>query len=224
MIGSGLRAREWRFTPVTWFSWSRWTSCWFELRRGFGPGLVLGRPWLACGDGGLVLALEDPVDGGEVGFELPPPSRHGLPFAVQLSLALLSGRLPGGPAALQLSSGFPSCFPLGAGVGSPFLVTRVCRFELLAPGCHVAGERLRTRRSATRGRSAVPGHPGRQDSCRRPCGWRGGAACRSARRPGWSARAAPDNRLSARWQITWSTVRWWSIGAPWVPLTCGSSP
>lgn len=48
IIGSSLRTRDWRFTPVTWFSCSRWTSCRFRLGRAFGLGLVLGRPWLGC--------------------------------------------------------------------------------------------------------------------------------------------------------------------------------
>ena len=93
-----------------------------------------------------MLALDGPVHGGEVGFELAPPLHHGLRFAFGLGLPL-SGCLLREPAPLQLGPGFPGCFPPAAGVGGPCLVAGVRGFELLALGGHVAGERLGVRRS-----------------------------------------------------------------------------
>jgi hypothetical protein len=51
-----------------------------QLRHAFGFrfGRARGWPGPARGDGGLMLALEGPVHGGEVGFELTPPLQRGL--------------------------------------------------------------------------------------------------------------------------------------------------
>jgi len=119
-----------------------------RLRRGFGLtlGLALGWPRRAVGDGGLVLTLEGPVYGGEVGFELAPPPHHGLWLTVGFSLLLFRSLLRE-PAALQLGPGLSGCFPSGAGAGGPFLITGVRGFHVLALGRHVAGKGFRIGRS-----------------------------------------------------------------------------
>ena len=108
-----------------------------------GLGVALGWPGLARGDGGLVLALDGPVHGGEVGFELAPPIDHGLRSVFGFGLPL-SGCLLRELPPLQFGFGSPACFPPAAGVSGPCLVAGVRGFELLALGGHVAGERRRT--------------------------------------------------------------------------------
>ena len=87
--------------------------------RGLGLCGALRRAGLARGDGGLLLALEGAVDGGEVGFELAPPLRRGLWFVFGLGVPL-SGCLLRELAPLQLGPRFPGCFPPAAGVGGHF--------------------------------------------------------------------------------------------------------
>jgi hypothetical protein len=62
---------------------------------------MLRRPGLARGDRGLVLALNGPVHGAEVGFELAPPSRHRRRLLRRLHLASSSD------LGLGLGCGFP---------------------------------------------------------------------------------------------------------------------
>ena len=61
-----------------------------------------GRKWprVACGNSGLVLAIEGAVCRGEVGFELSPPSGQGRRFASWLRL-LLFGQVPGESVTFQ---------------------------------------------------------------------------------------------------------------------------
>lgn len=117
----------------------------FPLGHGLslGLGVALGWPGLACGDRGLVLALDGAVYGGGAGFELAPPLHHALRSAFGLPLLRY---LPGEPAPAQFGPGLTGCFPPPASVRSPRLIASVRGFELLAPGRHVAGERLRARR------------------------------------------------------------------------------
>ena len=106
----------------------------------------LGGQGLPAAMAAWLLALEGPVDGGEVGFELAPPLRRGLWFLFGLGVPL-SGCLLRELAPLQFGPGFPGCFPPAAGAGGPFLVAGVRGFELLALGGQVPGERRRVRRS-----------------------------------------------------------------------------
>ena len=85
----------------------------FRVRVNGGASLrhVLGPrwPWVVCGDGSLVLALEGNVHCGDVGFELSPPPRHALRFP--RGLELLLRWLPGKTAAFQLGLGIRGGFP-----------------------------------------------------------------------------------------------------------------
>jgi hypothetical protein len=119
--------------------------------RGLGLCRALGRPRLACGDRGLVLALDGPFHRGEAGFQLAPPLDDGSRFSFGLGLPLFCCLLRELPP-LQLGPGFPGCFPPAAGADSPFLVAGVRGFELLSLGRQLAGERL----GACRSGRAVP--------------------------------------------------------------------
>jgi len=80
-----------------------------------------------------VLALDGPVDGGEVGFELAPPLHDGLRFLFGFGLPLLCCLLCELPP-LPFGPGLSGCFPSVAGAGGPCLVAGVRRFEMPAPG------------------------------------------------------------------------------------------
>ena len=68
---------------------------------------ALGRPGLARGDRGPLLAFEGPVHRGEVGFELAPPFRRGLWLVFGSGLPL-SGCVLRELAPLQLGLAFPA--------------------------------------------------------------------------------------------------------------------
>ena len=96
---------------------------------------------MASDAGGLVLALKGVFCGGEVLFELLPPSGVGCPFVSGLRL-MLSGLLLGEPSAFQLSSGLGGSFPDAGGGGGPLFVAGIGNFELLAFGSELASQCL----------------------------------------------------------------------------------